>query len=92
MVAWMAPHMEWPRTTTSRVPNRSAANSTLPIWDGATMLPATLVSVLVVVAVEFGLARQFGVETPLIGDYGGARVSDYLHFTLFEFSSLHLLT
>ena len=57
-----------------------------------TSLPATLVGVLVVVTVEFGLARQFGVETPLIGDYGGARVSDYLHFTLFEFSSLHLLT
>lgn len=40
-----------------------------------TFLPATLVSVLVVVAVEFGLARQFGVETPLIGDYGGSQVS-----------------
>ncbi|KAL7537628.1 hypothetical protein ACHAXR_007970 [Thalassiosira sp. AJA248-18] len=39
-----------------------------------TFLPATLVSVLVVVAVEFGLARQFGAETPLIGDYGGAQV------------------
>mmetsp|Transcript_20385 Transcript_20385/g.43696 ORF Transcript_20385/g.43696 Transcript_20385/m.43696 type:complete len:698 (-) Transcript_20385:142-2235(-) len=39
-----------------------------------TFLPATLVSVLVVVAVEFGLARQFGVETPLISDYGGAQV------------------
>jgi len=39
-----------------------------------TFLPATLVSVLIVVAVEFGLARQFGVETPLIGDYGGAQV------------------
>lgn len=39
-----------------------------------TFLPATLVSVLVVVAVEFGLARQFGVKTPLIGDYGGAQV------------------
>jgi len=24
-----------------RVPKREAANSTLPIWDGATMLPAT---------------------------------------------------
>lgn len=40
-----------------------------------TCLPATLVGVLVVVAVEFGLARQFGVETPLIGDYGGVQVS-----------------
>jgi len=39
-----------------------------------TFLPATLVSVLVVVAVEFGLARQYGVETPLIADYGGAQV------------------
>lgn len=28
-------------TTTSRVPNLSAANSTLPTWDGATTLPAT---------------------------------------------------
>ena len=39
-----------------------------------TILPATLVAVLVVVAVEFGLARNFGVETPLIMDYGGAQV------------------
>ncbi|EJK72937.1 hypothetical protein THAOC_05481 [Thalassiosira oceanica] len=39
-----------------------------------TFLPATLISVLVVIAVEFGLARQFGVETPLIGDYGGSQV------------------
>ena len=37
----MAPHWECPSTTTSRVPNRSAANSTLPTWDGATMFPAT---------------------------------------------------
>lgn len=29
-VARTAPHLEWPSTTTSRVPNRSAANSTLP--------------------------------------------------------------
>src|SRR5262245_31312315 len=40
-VAAIAPHWEWPSTTTSRVPNRSAANSTLPICDGATTLPAT---------------------------------------------------
>src|SRR5688572_24830091 len=40
-VARMAPHCECPRTTTSRVPNRSAANSTLPTCEGATMLPAT---------------------------------------------------
>ena len=39
-----------------------------------TFLPATLISVLVVIAVEFGLARQFGVSTPLIGDYGGSQV------------------
>lgn len=39
-----------------------------------TSLPATLMGVLVVAAVEFGLARQFGVRTPLIGDYGGAKV------------------
>ncbi|KAL7548560.1 hypothetical protein ACHAWF_011846 [Thalassiosira exigua] len=39
-----------------------------------TFLPATLVSVLVIVAAEFGLARQLGVQTPLIGDYGGAQV------------------
>ena len=39
-----------------------------------TFLPATLISVLVVIAVEFGLARQFGVATPLIGDYGGSQV------------------
>ena len=41
MVASIAPHWLWPSTTTSRVPKRSAANSMLPIWDGATMLPAT---------------------------------------------------
>jgi hypothetical protein len=40
-VARMAPQLEWPRTTTSDVLNRSTANSTLPICDGATMLPAT---------------------------------------------------
>ena len=40
-----------------------------------TILPATVVSVMIVAAVEFGLARNFGVETPLIGDYGGAQVS-----------------
>ncbi len=39
-----------------------------------TSLPASLVGVLVVAAVEFGLARQFGLGTPLIGDYGGAKV------------------
>jgi SulP family sulfate permease len=38
-------------------------------------LPATLVSVLVVVGVEFGLVRMFGAGTPLIGDYGGTHVS-----------------
>jgi MFS superfamily sulfate permease-like transporter len=41
-----------------------------------TFFPATLVSVLVIVGVEFGVARQFGVETPLIGDYGGSQVSE----------------
>src|SRR5262245_26741450 len=40
----MAPHCECPMTTTSRVPNRSTANSTLPIWEGATMLPATRIT------------------------------------------------
>ena len=40
-VASIAPHCEWPSTTTSRVWNRSAANSTLPTCDRATMLPAT---------------------------------------------------
>ena len=39
--ASMAPQPVWPMTTTSRVPKRSAANSTLPTCDGATMLPAT---------------------------------------------------
>ena len=39
-----------------------------------TIFPATLVSILIVSAVEFGIARQLGVETPLIGDYGGAQV------------------
>ena len=40
-VARMAPQLECPRTTTSRVPKRSAANSTLPTWEGATIFPAT---------------------------------------------------
>ncbi len=43
-VAKIAPHFEWPITTTSRVPNCSAANSTLPICDGATMFPATRIT------------------------------------------------
>ena len=37
--------------------------------------PGPLFSILVVVAFEFGIARQLGVETPLIRDYGGAQVS-----------------
>jgi MFS superfamily sulfate permease-like transporter len=48
----------------------------LPKWT--TSLPATLVGLLVVFAVEFGLARQFGAGTPLIGDYGGAKVRSIL--------------
>ncbi|KAL7432421.1 hypothetical protein ACHAXM_003090 [Skeletonema potamos] len=39
-----------------------------------TFFPATLMAMLVVVAIEFGLARQFGAKTPLIGDYGGVEV------------------
>lgn len=38
-------------------------------------LPATLVSVLVVVGIEFGIVRMFGAGTPLIADYGGSHVS-----------------
>ena len=38
-------------------------------------LPASLVSVMVVVGVEYGLVRMFGARTPLIGDYGGTQVS-----------------
>jgi hypothetical protein len=34
-------HRQQPNTTTSGVPNRSAANSTLPICEDATMFPAT---------------------------------------------------
>ena len=41
IVALIAPQPVCPSTTTSRVLNCSAANSTLPICDGATMLPAT---------------------------------------------------
>ena len=40
-----------------------------------TIFPATLFSILIVVAVEFGIARQLGVATPLIRDYGGSQVS-----------------
>ena len=43
-VAVTAPHFECPSTTTSRVPNCEAANSTLPTSDGATMLPATRIT------------------------------------------------
>ena len=39
-----------------------------------TFFPATLMAMLVVVAVEYGLARQFGADTPLLGDYGGVEV------------------
>eukprot|EP00804_Cyclotella_cryptica_P023224 CCRYP_000411-RA/>CCRYP_000411-RA protein AED:0.06 eAED:0.06 QI:216/1/1/1/1/1/4/130/655 len=41
-----------------------------------TVFPATLVSILTVAAVEFCIARQLGVKTPLIGDYGGAQVQN----------------
>ena len=47
-----------------------------------TSVPATLVALLVVFAVEFGLARQFGAGTPLIGDYGGAKVRSILFVSL----------
>src|SRR6186713_109227 len=40
----MAPHCEWPSTTTRRVLKRVAANSTLPTCDGATMFPATRIT------------------------------------------------
>ena len=40
-VASIAPQRLWPSTTTRGNPNRSTANSTLPICDGATMFPAT---------------------------------------------------
>ena len=43
-VAVTAQHCVCPSTTTSCVPNRSAANSTLPTCDGATMLPATRIT------------------------------------------------
>mmetsp|Transcript_26890 Transcript_26890/g.41374 ORF Transcript_26890/g.41374 Transcript_26890/m.41374 type:complete len:626 (-) Transcript_26890:113-1990(-) len=39
-----------------------------------TFFPATIMAMLVVVAVEYGLARQFGADTPLLGDYGGVEV------------------
>lgn len=39
-----------------------------------TFFPATLMAMLVVVAIEYGLARQFGADTPLLGDYGGVQV------------------
>ena len=49
-----------------------------------TFFPATVMAILVVVAIEFGLARQFGADTPLIMDYGGAEVS-------IDFSSHHVV-
>ena len=39
-----------------------------------TFFPVHLMAILVIVAMEFGLARQFGADTPLIMDYGGAEV------------------
>eukprot|EP00986_Skeletonema_menzelii_P004893 scaffold1709_cov151-Skeletonema_menzelii.AAC.16 len=36
--------------------------------------PAPIVAMLAVVVVEFGLARQFNIFTPLIMDYGGVQV------------------
>lgn len=48
--------------------------------------PGPLFSILVVVAFEFGIARQLGVETPLIRDYGGAQVS------IFNDTNAYLMT
>lgn len=48
-----------------------------------TFFPATIMALLVVVAIEFGLARQFGADTPLIMDYGGAEVRIILIMFLF---------
>jgi len=36
--------------------------------------PAPIVAMLAVVVVEFGIARQFNIYTPLIMDYGGVQV------------------
>ena len=38
--------------------------------------PAPIVAMLAVVLIEFGLARQFNIFTPLIMDYGGVEVSN----------------
>ena len=62
-VAVMAPHREWPRTTTSRVPPASAANSTLPTCDGETMLPGDANHEQVAQSlVEHDLGRHAGVR------------------------------
>jgi len=55
-----------------------------------TLFPATLFSILLVLAVEFGIARQLGVETPLIRDYGGAQVR--MHPTLFFLGCFKYIT
>ncbi len=47
-----------------------------------TFFPATLMAMLVVIAVEYGFARQFGADTPLVGDYGGVEVRFILRFSL----------
>jgi hypothetical protein len=44
IVAATAPQSEWPSTTINRVPRLAAANSALPISDGATILPATRIT------------------------------------------------
>ena len=56
--------------------------------------PAPIVAMLAVVVVEFGLARQFNIFTPLIMDYGGVQVSLVcvssliIHFSAYKCYSL----
>jgi MFS superfamily sulfate permease-like transporter len=58
-----------------------------------TFFPATIMALLVVVAIEFGLARQFGADTPLIMDYGGAEVRfDFDYVSLCASCSMLKLT
>lgn len=47
----------------------------LPKFSCMAFFPAPIVAMLIVVVIEFGMARQFNIYTPLLMDYGGAQVS-----------------
>ena len=58
----------------------------------APAFPAPVLAMLVVAGVEFGIARQFNIYTPLIMDYGGAQVSLMMRLLVWEYSYMHNVT